>query len=944
MNASHLNQTKHHPLPDKRRDRLSGTDALEKIYHTCKSMVGATCGYVSLKNDDGSLNDLLFLDDGGAACAVDPELPMPIRGLRAQAYKLGQAVYENDFMNSKWIKLMPPGHVDLTNVMFAPLNINGETAGLIGLANKPAAFSPQDTAIANAFGEVAAMALEKHQLCQQLIQSEERFELATAERKLQEYTKELETIFNASPNILAIVDQDLNVEMINRQGASLTGQDKADLTGKLCGDAFNCINAINGAGCGQDPECAACPLRTRVVSTFQTGTSHFNEQAKMTCQLNGRPVDMFFSISTNRLSFNNRDRVWLSMTDISNWKKTESALIAKHQEIESIFRSAPAGIGVVSNRVLTKVNRQIEKILGYASEELIGQSARILYPSDKEYEYVGREKYRQIDLYGIGTVETKWRRKDGTILDIWMSSTPLDLSDYSKGVTFSALDITASKENEQLLLESEEKYRTMMEVQKDPTYISSSDMRIQYMNPAMIKWIGKDATGQTCHEAIWKNPSPCSWCQQARIMKGKTATAEVRVPNSDDVFHLSSAPIHHMDGSISKFTSYRNVTDIKQLNMRLQQAQKMETIGTLAGGIAHDFNNILFPILGYTDMLKSDTPEADADTHEKLNQIHTSAMRAKDLVSQILTFARQKETEYKPLQVQLILKEVIKLLHSTIPKSIKIKKYVAPDCRPIIADATQIHQVIMNLTTNAYQAMMDTGGVLSIQLEEITVANDEDVDIKDGCYARLLVADTGIGMPSQMQSKIFDPFFTTKKKDMGTGMGLAMVHGILEKLQGHIKVKSQPGTGTEFQVYFPIDQAFLIDATGASSRPKIHKGTGTILIVDDELAIIRMQTQALEKLGYTIHAQTDPLQALSEFEQTPDKFDLVMTDLSMPVLSGDALAAQLMKIRPDIPILMLTGLRDKFTPEHAEKSGIKGVLMKPAGIEEMSLKIRDVIG
>ena len=771
-------------------------------------------------------------------------------------------------------------------------------------------------------------------------------ELKAAGEKIKNYTSELETILNASPNILAIVDKDLRIEMINRQGAKLAGKDRAALAGKLCGQVFNCQNALKGSGCGQNPECAACPLRTQIISTWEKGTHHFVEEAKMTFQVDGKPVEVFFSISTDRLTSDNRNRIWLSMTDISKRKRSESEVVTKHREIESIFRSAPVGIGVVSNRMLTKVNGQVEKILGCSSKELVGKSARILYPSDSEFEYVGTEKYRQIAMYGIGTVETKWQRKDGTIIDILMSSTPIDLNDYSKGVTFSALDITASKKNARQLLESEEKYRTMMEVQKDPTYICSPDMRIEYMNPAMIKWIGKDATGKACFEAIWGKSSQCPWCQHAQVMNGKTATGEIRVPDSDEVFHMSSAPIHHTDGSISKFTSYRNITDIKQLNMRLQQAQKMETIGTLAGGIAHDFNNILFPILGYSEILKNDIPEQDVSTHDNLDQIYTSALRAKELVSQILTFARQKETEYKPLKIQLILKEVIKLLRSTIPKDIEIKQYVAPDCRPIIADATQIHQVIMNLTTNAYQAMMDDGGVLSIQLEEIKVDNGNRTafDLDDGHYARLLVADSGIGMTSEMQSKIFDPFFTTKRKNMGTGMGLAVVHGIVDKLKGHIDVKSEPGMGSQFQVYFPIDDSLLIDAAPRTSSKRFARGTERILIIDDELPIIRMQTQALGKLGYLAESQTDPLHALSEFKKDPDRFDLIITDLSMPKMPGDKLAAELLKIKPDLPILMVTGFSDKFPPEHAKKSGIKAVLIKPVGMEEMSLKIREALG
>ena len=615
------------------------------------------------------------------------------------------------------------------------------------------------------------------------------------------------------------------------------------------------------------------------------------------------------------------------------------------KEILSILRAAPIGIGVVIDRVIIQANKKLEKITGYTRSELIGQNAVTLYPSRKEYERVGIERNSQIRQSGTGTIETRWVKKDGDIIEVLLNSAPIDSSDHSKGVTFTALDITSAKNNERALLESEEKYRTMMEAQEDPTYICSSDYRLSYMNPAMLKWIGRDCVGEKCYEALWNEPRACPWCSHKEVLLGEKVAYELKSPLSEQTYHVVSAPVYHADGAISNLTSYRDVSEIKQLNIRLQQSQKMETIGTLAGGIAHDFNNILFPILGYAEILKTEIPPDDISTHEGLDQIHASAIRAKDLVSQILTFARQEQTEYRPLKVQLILKEVIKLLRATIPREIEIAKYVSPDCRPILADATQIHQVIMNLATNAYQAMGDSGGVLTLRLEEVEVPGKDAPfdDINPGRYARLLIADTGLGMTAEVQSKIFEPFFTTKKKDTGTGMGLSVVHGIVNNMNGHIRVQSRPGHGTELAVFFPIDSGHRIAGIEKIRTQALPGGNETILLVDDEPAIIQLQTKALEKLGYKVITETDPERALSLFEKEPEKFDLIITDLSMPKLSGDKLAGELLRIRPGIPIVLCTGFSEKLPTKKPERIGVNAILMKPVTMKKMAFTIREVL-
>ncbi len=406
-------------------------------------------------------------------------------------------------------------------------------------------------------------------------------------------------------------------------------------------------------------------------------------------------------------------------------------------------------------------------------------------------------------------------------------------------------------------------------------------------------------------------------------------------------------------GQEVRVAELRDISEIKQaeketdkLATQLRQAQKMEVMGTLAGGIAHDFNNILSPILGYTEILLEDTSPEDMVTKKSLNNIYTSALRASELVGQILTFSRQENTEYKPIKIQPILKETINLIRATMPKNIELFHDIDYGCPAVNADATQIHQVMMNLMTNAYHAMADDGGELRVSLVQKQV--DSPVDemvpgVKGGGYACLTVKDMGIGIEPDMVDKIFDPFFTTKEKGKGTGMGLSVIHGIVENMNGYIKVKSDYGHGTEFTVYLPLDVRNFIEMP-LFDKKEVFQGKEHILLVDDEEQILDMEKMVLERLGYTISTRTSPIEALKAFQVSPEKFDMVITDLSMPGMTGDILGLELLKIRPSIPIILCTGFSDRITHESSIQMGMQGVLMKPVVTKELAKAIRNALG
>ena len=382
----------------------------------------------------------------------------------------------------------------------------------------------------------------------------------------------------------------------------------------------------------------------------------------------------------------------------------------------------------------------------------------------------------------------------------------------------------------------------------------------------------------------------------------------------------------------------------EKLESQIGQAQKMESIGTLAGGIAHDFNNILFPIIGHTEILLEDAPE-EGFFKDSLNEIYTSALRAAELVKQILTFSRQEKSELKLMKMQSIVNEALKLIRSTIPTTIEIKQNISPDCSVIKADPTQIHQIVMNLATNAYHAMEETGGTLTVtlketQFDELDVPN---IEITPGNYASLTVSDTGTGMTKELTKKIFDPFYTTKETGKGSGLGLSVVHGIVKNTGGSIHVYSEPGRGTEFRVFLPIARSFSSEKVDSLVEAIILRGTERVLLVDDEEAIIKMERQMLERLGYQVTSSSSSLEALEIFRGDPDKFDLVITDMAMPKLSGDKLTAELKKIRSDIPVLLCTGFSEVIPEEMASSLGIGGFLMKPIIAADLSKKIREVL-
>ncbi len=602
----------------------------------------------------------------------------------------------------------------------------------------------------------------------------------------------------------------------------------------------------------------------------------------------------------------------------------------------------------------TYVSSRVREILGYAPEEVVGRTP---------FDFMSADEARRVKAIFTGIaserrpfclLENINLHRDGRPVVLETSGAPVFGQDGDFiGYRGTDRDITERKKAQDALRHSEERMRLIIESSPIGMRIVQQGRHV-YANPALIRMFG-----YADNEEMEGLPADSFYLPEDR--------QRVRQSIADIQAGMLPSPVYeatgltksgkHFDVTVrvtpidyrGKQASLAFITDVsteKSLRTQLFRAQKMEAIGTLAGGIAHDFNNILGIIMGNTEMALLDTPE-DSPTYDFLQQVTKAAFRAKDLVKQILTFSRQGEQEQRPLHIIPIIKEALKLLRSSLPTTIAIRQEISvPFAQDsVFADSTQIHQILMNLCANSAHAMREAGGILEVNYSSMDFSAEDlnkPHDLSPGSYLVLLVSDTGHGMSKEVMERIFEPYFTTKKPEEGTGLGLAVVHGIVKKHGGAITVTSAPGEGSAFHIFLPRWHGSGVDQKRDIHSP-LQRGTESILLVDDEKALIEAVQRMLEQLGYTVVAKTCGVEALEEFRARPDAFDLVITDQTMPKMTGLDLSRELMAIRPDLPVILCTGFSENLTAEKCKASGVRALLMKPVALSSISSTIRKVL-
>jgi two-component system, cell cycle sensor histidine kinase and response regulator CckA len=485
--------------------------------------------------------------------------------------------------------------------------------------------------------------------------------------------------------------------------------------------------------------------------------------------------------------------------------------------------------------------------------------------------------------------------------------------------------------------------------------VQDKDMRIVQVNKAALQFFEaqpEDLIGKKCHEIFHGEPQPCLGCPELETLRDHINHTEIiEHEHLGKIFNVSSSAIFDDDGNLQYLVHIaKDITEQKKLEEDLFQSQKMEAIGTLSGGIAHDFNNILSAIIGYSE-LSLQHLSIHSKAADDINQVIKSAKRAADLILQILTFSRKADHKFIHVSPHLMFKEALRMMRATLPATIEIEEAIDKECGTILADPTGLHQIIINLCTNAVHSMEDSKGILSLKLYRLEVGEEEiaaEAGVTAGSFVVLVVSDNGCGMDQDTQKQIFEPYFTTKDVGKGTGLGLSVIYGIVKDHNGFIRVESKPGEGSTFYVFFPAVQKVISPSKDSehlniNMRSDLPRGSERIILVDDELLLVKIQKRQLENLGYTVVATENSTEVLEKIRSHPDQFDVLITDQTMPNLTGEELAEKVLKIKPDMPIIMCTGHSDTVSREDAFAIGIKRYILKPIQGNELVYAVREVL-
>jgi PAS domain S-box-containing protein len=644
--------------------------------------------------------------------------------------------------------------------------------------------------------------------------------------------------------------------------------------------------------------------------------------------------------------------------EIEKHRTTAESLKRSQALFQVIFDQTFQLIGILHpNGIIRDFNQTALDFAGIKKTDVVGRnfldrpfwSDAKISPKDIEHAIekaanaeLARMEVTHVDLHG-----------QTTIIDF--SLKPVIDADGSVALLIAeGRDISERKRAEEEIRKSDERLKLALESVSDAIWDWRVDTGEGYLSPRWYKMLGYEPDELPQAYETWINllhPDDRSTTEQIvhhHLASGDPFELECRMRTKDGRWRwiLDRGKTVERDGEgnpLRVLGTHMDITDRKMIEERMQQSQKMEAIGTLAGGIAHDFNNILGGIFGYAQLAQlsiQDNPKAK----KYIDQLCIASDRAKGLVQQILAFSRQSKSEKVPTDIGLVTKEALKLLRASIPTTIEIEQNVQSHMGAVEADPNQIHQIVMNICTNAFHAIHSRSGSIRLDLEKIEIASGDALypKLRPGMYLKLSVTDTGQGMDAATVARIFEPYFTTKAKGEGTGMGLAVVHGIVKDHGGDIKVVSELDVGSTFEIVLPIMEESLV-AELHEPKQSLDTGYETILLVDDEKFLVDINKDILERLGYRVFTRTSSHEALKDFKAQPDNYDLIITDMTMPEMTGDQFAREVKKIREDIPIILCTGFSEKVSPDSVKEMGIDDFLMKPVPMEALAKSVRSAL-
>ncbi len=654
-------------------------------------------------------------------------------------------------------------------------------------------------------------------------------------------------------------------------------------------------------------------------------------------------------LSASIINWEGRPADMAVLRDTTVRRQADETLRESEEKYKTLIEMCPDPIMIFQDHQVKLINSAFTKLFGYSKDEISQINDYALVQEQDREATINRVGSRVLGKDVSKYYSQNLVAKNGDIIPCEISASVINYDKRPAGMIL-VRDITERKQAEEALRISNRKFSSIFTASPNAIIISSlNERRILDVNDKCIQLSGysrEELVGQSLDKVnLWGDQEQQNKFKTLLKEKGEILNFEMTFAKKSGELGtgIVSGVLFTLGGEPCVLAILNDITAFRHLEAQLRQAQKIESLGTLAGGIAHEFNNIIGIIIGNTELAISDVSD-EHGAYRNLEEIQTASLRAREVVRQLLAFSRKTRETFRPLSLSPLVKDTLKLIQSSIPSTIKIRQNISAKSDTVNADLTQINQVIINLCTNASHAMQEKGGTIEVSLDNIELGEDDlgrYHDLSAGNYVRLKVSDTGCGIAEGTISSIFDPFFTTKDVGQGTGLGLSVVHGIIKDHGGDINVRSEQGKGTSFHILFPVVD-WILEPDAQPSEPT-PRGIERILFVDDEQSIVFAAKHNLEGLGYKVVGDTDPVHALKTFQEEPDEIDLVITDATMPGMTGDGLAREILKIRPDCPVILCTGYSERISEEMAQEMGIKAFVMKPVVTHEMANLIRQVL-